>query len=243
MVAGASTHLLAPLCERQFLRGGVLAHCLLGFHVLMESAHTQCWPRTGSAFRHPGKTHSSFFLLHYKSFKYLFFVNISGGQLFPWAILCPGSLCLESYQQMECSRLCLRLQTLVKTHQTVQNRTEVIFMVVFITLWEELESIGRFHFIFKKSLKGIMLRLVLDGAPVSVCALEFLFVAVPASVNLSFFFPLVVTLILLWAPVQWAFWLLQGVLEVPLSFSVCSSISWQTFSTKLKLEAVRFLPL
>ena len=71
-----------------------------------------------------------------------------------------------------------------------------------------------------------MLHFVLDGASVSVCALEFLFVTIPGSVNLSFFFPLVVTLILLWAPTQWTFWISQGVLKVLLSFSLCSSISW-----------------
>ena len=32
-----------------------------------------------------------------------------------------------------------------------------------------------------------MLHFVLDGASVSVCALEFLFVTIPGSVNLSFF--------------------------------------------------------
>ena len=60
------------------------------------------------------------------------------------------------YKQKECSRLCPRLQTLVKTHQTVQNRTKVIFfLVVFIMLWVELESIGKkISFYLKKVSEG-----------------------------------------------------------------------------------------
>lgn len=65
------------------------------------------------------------------------------------------------------------------------------------------------------------------GSAISVCALKFPVILISGSVSLSCFYLFrVVMLILLCAPIPWAFCILQGIFKVPLSLSICIYLSW-----------------